>query len=291
MAVLRRLRESDIDAVLAVYAEAWGDSRPIHARDLRSWLRNPEVDPETLRVLEIDGRVVGYGDVTIADGVVAVEVAAPDHWHTFLDWAEDTAREASASRVRVLSYAGNALAKAAAARGYFLWRSYYRMEIEFDSTPPGPPPTRAGIEVRRYRDADVDRLLDAMNEVFRNDPFFARLTPGQFRQRHLHDPGMDPELWVLAWHEAELVAFSLGFAEWHGNPDIGEVRSVGVRAPWRRRGIGEAVVRSTFRALHARGLRRATLGVDASNETGAVRLYKRVGMRVVAQGDNWALDL
>ena len=76
MRVLRPLEESDVDAVLAVYREAWGDARPIHADELRSWLRNPEVDPESLRVLEIDGRVVGYGDTTIADGVVAVEVAA-----------------------------------------------------------------------------------------------------------------------------------------------------------------------------------------------------------------------
>ena len=289
--MLRQLRESDVDAVLAVYGKAWGDSRPIAATDLRSWLRNPEVDPATLRVLEIDGEVVGYGDVTVADGVVAVEVAAPDNWDMFLAWAEDTARDAEASRVRVLSYGGEALANAAAARGYFLWRSNYRMQIDFGSIAPDLSPPPKGIEIRPYSDDDPGRLLDAINEVFAADPFFAHLTRGHFREDYLNDPGMDPALWMLASDDADLVGFSLGFAEWHGNVDVGEVRSVGVRGRWRQRGLGEALVRSTFGALYARGLRSITLGVDASNETGAVRLYQRLGMRIAAQGDNWAFDL
>jgi ribosomal protein S18 acetylase RimI-like enzyme len=33
------------------------------------------------------------------------------------------------------------------------------------------------------------------------------------------------------------------------------------------------------------------LGVDAENETGAVRLYERVGMQVVRRQDNWVLEL
>ena len=57
MGLLRPLRESDIDAVVAVYRMAWGAARPIHAGNLALWLRDPEVDPERLRVLEIDGDV------------------------------------------------------------------------------------------------------------------------------------------------------------------------------------------------------------------------------------------
>jgi ribosomal protein S18 acetylase RimI-like enzyme len=64
-----------------------------------------------------------------------------------------------------------------------------------------------------------------------------------------------------------------------------------VRVPWRRRGLGEALLRSAFDALHARGFRRAGLGVDAENATGAVALYERAGMHVVRRADNWVLDL
>jgi mycothiol synthase len=288
--VLRPLRDSDVDAVVGVYREAWGDSRPIDAADLRSWLRHPEIDPESLRVLEVDGRVAGYGDVTVADGVVALEVAAPDHWDSFLAWAEATARDEGATRVRVVSYRGDALPRAAASRGYFLWRSAYTMTIDLgDAAPAAPSPP--GVALRAYRAADEERLREGLNDVFRDDPFFTRLSSGRFRADYLDAPGMDPDLWVLAWDEEELAGFALGFAAWHGVAGRGEVKSVGVRRHWRRRGLGEALVRSAFARLHAHGLRRVMLGVDASNETDAVRLYERAGMHIARQADNWALDL
>jgi hypothetical protein len=121
-APLRLLRESDADAVVALYRIAFGDARPIDAQEIVSWFRNPEVKPEYLRVLEVDGRVAGYGDIWIDNDEVALEVAAPGHWQTFLEWAEDTARAERVSRVRALSYAGHELADALKRRGYRLWR-------------------------------------------------------------------------------------------------------------------------------------------------------------------------
>lgn len=292
MARLRPLQEIDIDAVLSIYRQAWGSARPIAASDIRSWLRNPEVDPESLRVLEIGGRIVGYGDVTVADDVVVAELAAPGHWDTFLSWAEEVGRTAGATRVRVLNYAGDALPKAAASRGYVLWRSNYTMRVEFGRVRPDPAPVPQSVTLRTYAESDTEALVDRINEVFAPDPFFSRMTSIEFTETYVRDPGMEPSLWLLAHtNDEDLAGFSLGFSEWHGNPTLGEIRSVGVRPAWRRRGLGEALVRATFGALHARGLRSATLGVDASNETGAVRLYERVGMQVVARGDNWALDL
>ena len=291
MTSLRPLQESDVDAVVEVYREAWGESRPINAAELRSWLHHPEIDPGSLRVLELGGRIAGYGDITVADGVVALEVAAPDHWDCFLVWAEATARDAGAKRVRVLSYCGDALPNAAASRGYVLWRSAYTMAIDLGRKVPAASPSPPGIALRAYRAADDERLRDGINDVFRDDPFFARLSAERFRADYLDAPGMDPGLWVLAWDEEELAGFALGFAAWHGVNGSGEVKSVGVRPAWRRRGLAESLVRSAFGRLHARGLRRVVLGVDASNETAAVRLYERVGMRIVQQADNWAVDL
>ena len=47
------------------------------------------------------------------------------------------------------------------------------------------------------------------------------------------------------------------------------------------------VLRFAFAQLQERGLRRVGLGVDVDNETGAVGLYERAGMRVVRRFDNW----
>jgi mycothiol synthase len=288
---LRPLQETDVDAVVAIYREAWGESRPIGAAELRSWIRDPEIDPGSLRVLELGGRIAGYGDITVADGVVALEVAAPDHWDCFLAWAEARAREAGAKRVRVLSYGGDSLPGAAASRGYVPWRSAYTMCIDFGRAAPAASPSPRGIALRAYGAVDGERLRDGINEVFRDDPFFVRLSSGRFRSEYLDAPGMDPALWVLAWDEEELAGFSLGFGAWHGVDGSGEVKSVGVRPAWQRRGLGEALVTSTLARLHTHGLCRVLLGVDASNETDAARLYERVGMRVVRRSDNWALDL
>ena len=73
-------------------------------------------------------------------------------------------------------------------------------------------------------------------------------------------------------------------ARWFALPDLA------VRRPWRRRGLGEALLREAFVALGAAGKRRAGLGVDAENTTGAVALYKRVGMHVVRRSDTWELS-
>ena len=68
---------------------------------------------------------------------------------------------------------------------------------------------------------------------------------------------------------------------------MGWVGVLAVRRPWRRRGLGEALLRESFALFAERGKRAAGLGVDAENTTGAVALYERVGMHVVRRSDTW----
>jgi len=85
------------------------------------------------------------------------------------------------------------------------------------------------------------------------------------------DPGFDTGVWFLAEAGPELVGACLCWAE-------GWVKDVGVRPPWRGRGLGEALLREAFGEFHRRGLATVGLKVDSDNPTGAVRLYERVGM-------------
>lgn len=288
---VRPLRDGDVQEVVAVYRSAFGDARQIDAEELRSWLRNPEVEAGSLRVLERDGRVVAYGDVSVENDAVALEVAAPGNWQTFLQWAEDVGRAERVSRVRVLSYGGRALPEAAKRRGYRLWRSSYTMRIEFGGAVPAEPRLPSGITLRAYREDDADLLRAALDEAFAVDPFYRAATPSIFREFYLRARGFDPSLWLLAWDGTQLAGFVLAFPEHTGDIAAGWIESLGVRPPWRGRGLGESLLRAAFRELHGRGLRAVTLGVDGSNETGAVRLYERVGMTIQRRADNWALDL
>jgi ribosomal protein S18 acetylase RimI-like enzyme len=65
----------------------------------------------------------------------------------------------------------------------------------------------------------------------------------------------------------------------------------GVRRPWRRRGLGLALLRRAFGEFQRRGERLVQLGVDAASPTGATRLYERVGMRTITTLDDWTKAL
>ena len=286
---LRELRDADAEAVAALFVAAFGDARRLDAEEIRSWLAIRELKPEYLRVLDIDGRVVGYGDIWPDNGVVALDLAAPGHWNVFFDWSEEFARTNGLAKARVFTPADHELAAVAEARGYRPWRSSFTMEI---ALPVDRPVLPERIEIRPYRptvDAEVVRLAE--NEAFGEAPFHHDVSPERFADAYLGARGFEPGLWLLGWDGDELAGFALAYAEHVGDAGLGWVGTLGVRAPWRRRGLGEALLRAAFVALHDRGLRRAGLGVDTENVAGALRLYERIGMRVVRRYDNLEVDV
>jgi ribosomal protein S18 acetylase RimI-like enzyme len=286
---LRPLDEDDAEQVAALFLTAFGEARRLDPEEVRSWLRNGEIDPDWFRVLELDGRVVGYGDIFVEPDVVQLDVAAPGHWETFFEWAEREARSRGVPKVRAYFEAGHELEQIATSRGYRYFRSSYTMEIALDA--PSTVTVPKGIELRSYRDEDGVILRAALNEAFAADPVWHDVTESSFREFYLGARGYDPALWLLAWDGTDLAGFALGFPERVGDKDLGWVGTLGVRAAWRRRGLGGALLRSSFNALYERGLRRVGLGVDSENATGALRVYEEAGMRRVGQNDNWELEL
>jgi ribosomal protein S18 acetylase RimI-like enzyme len=61
------------------------------------------------------------------------------------------------------------------------------------------------------------------------------------------------------------------------------VNSLSVRRPWRRRGLGLALLQHAFGEFYRRDTMTVALGVDAQSLTGATRLYERAGMHVDRQ--------
>jgi ribosomal protein S18 acetylase RimI-like enzyme len=70
-------------------------------------------------------------------------------------------------------------------------------------------------------------------------------------------------------------------------PRIRVGADVGVRRPWRRRGLALALLHHSFAQLARRGATRVGLGVDAENTTGAVRLYRRASVHAERTSDIW----
>ena len=100
-----------------------------------------------------------------------------------------------------------------------------------------------------------------------------------FWRRYLARPAFRPELSLVAWAGEEIA----GLCHCRLDGAVGTIRYVGVRPAWRRRGLGEALTRQGMATLAAAGAERVTLGVDATNTTGAQTLYQRLGFETTRE--------
>ncbi len=72
---------------------------------------------------------------------------------------------------------------------------------------------------------------------------------------------------------------------------MGYVHTLGVRRPWRRRGIALALLHHSFGEFFNRGKSKVSLHVDAKSLTGATRLYEKAGMHVDRLSHNYEKEL
>ena len=287
---LRPPREDEFDAMLEVMnahqLAAFGEA-DVTAEDLQAWLTTPYVVADRdIRVLERDGRLVGYADVDPTrdeppmwwcDVKIASDADADAVARELVGWIDERTH-ADGGRIRIwTSETDTRVAGAYRALGFEPTRHSYRMEIDLvgeDRDPVWPD----GIAVRSGTDADQQAVYEATVEVWRdtNDPIDE--TFDEWAHWHARQSSYDPSLWFLAEAGEELAGFAVCRQD-PVDPNAGYVALLGVRRPWRRQGLGEALLVHAFRAFRERGLTRGTLGVDASSKTGATRLYERAGMR------------
>jgi mycothiol synthase len=286
---LRPPRDDEFDAMLelmnAHQLAAFGEA-DYTADDLRTWLTTPYVEIDRdIRVLERDGRLIGYADADPTreepalwwcDVKLDPEVDAAEVVAELVAWLEERAVE---GRLRVWTSEGDTrIVSAFNALGFEPVRHSYRMEIDLAGDP-REPVFPADVSVRTATAEDHRAVYDAVVEVWQdtNDPIDE--TFEEWAHWHVERDSYDPALWFLALAGDELAGFSICRTD-PVDPQAGYVNLLGVRRAWRRQGLGEALLLRSFAAFRQRGLTRGTLGVDASSVTGATRLYERAGMRV-----------
>jgi ribosomal protein S18 acetylase RimI-like enzyme len=103
--------------------------------------------------------------------------------------------------------------------------------------------------------------------------------------------GFDPSLFFLAMDGDEIAGISLCPPSAIGDGTMGWVGTLGVRRPWRKRGLGLALLRHSFGEFYRRGMHKVGLGVDAENLTGALRLYENAGMHIESAFDLFEKEL
>jgi mycothiol synthase len=271
-----------ITAFLAERSRAVVGESEFGEEEIRHWFTMPAL---WFQLAERDGRVVGYLDVqTEGDGRCVVDARPADREAAA---ALIVAAEAHAGSGRihgVIKADDDLMRSIYEERGYELIRHSFQMRIELEGELPDPE-WPEGLVVRNFRPGDEERVHAATQAAFADHWDFHPQTFDQWRAYTLDRHDFDPELWWLVEDDGELAAAAVNSWHFSGDREFGWVQLLGVRPPWRRRGLATALLRQSFLTFRDRGAKRVGLGVDAENTTGAVGLYERVGMRPYRRND------
>jgi len=233
-------------------------------------------------VWEEDGHMVAsasygiHGDAAHTRGVVAAKGRGLGT--EILERGEAFARAEGAKKILTGAPEPDAAARALfESRGYHEARRFYEMAIELNEEPVAPE-LSVGLVVDELRDDEYEAFYEALNESFAEhwewhaEPFEEWIKRRQGQHRDQHGP-----IWFVVRDGEELAGVTRNDADVAGG---GYVGAIGVRPAWRGKGIAKALLYRTFAEFWRRGTTRVTLDVDTQNETGAVKLYERVGMHV-----------
>jgi mycothiol synthase len=288
------------------------------AHEFRNDWQSPLMNPETdlLVVFDPDVKMVGYAGVWDAEphvqlygwGNVRPEYRGQGIGTYLAHWLEERAGQSipQAPRgARVVLMQSKLAADAAGhafltAHGYQLVRYFTHMLIEMDAPPPAPVLPK-GVAIRTFdvqpgtRQERSRAIVRANREIFRDHwgyverPFEEEVK--EWAHWIDHNPDYDPSLWFLAMEGDEIAGMSLCSPRLAEDPDMGHVTTLGVRCPWRRRGIALALLHHTFGEFYRRGKCKVKLEVDAASLTGATRLYEKAGMHVQRQSVTYEKEL
>ena len=275
-----------LDTSVAEIEEGW--ARPRFERERDSWV-------------VVADRPVAYASIWderpgvdfYCDGVVH-----PDHWGRglgglLIDLMEGRAYGEAATVPpegpivlhNVVPRSDKQGAELFTSRGYARVRTFLRMVADLSSvsaTAAAAPPGIELVPLRRGRDerAFYETMMASFAGGWRFQP-----APYEEWAVRMALPDFDPGLWWLAWDGGR----AAGALEGRSVDDVlGWIKNLGVRAGYRRRGIGSALLGRAFEEFRSRGRKRVELGVDSENETRATALYERLGMRPAQRFDFYA---
>jgi mycothiol synthase len=281
---VRRPTEADAPAVTALTGAT--DSHflgepELSEQDLRRRWTELTLDRDAW-LFELDNQLAGYAALHGAPNKIVHGYVHPQHFGRgvgtrIVELTESEARSREIETIQNAVLAGDKRARALlASHGYSELRHFYRMEIELNAHPAAATwPDGFDVGAVDYTN-EADAFHGTLDEAFAEE-FGHELGQDIDWRARRERPGFDPALWFVVKEGSAVVAAVLCEEERFGG---GWIAAIGVRKPWRRQGLGFALLLHAFDQLYARGQRRITLGVDAENPTGAMRLYERAGMQV-----------
>jgi mycothiol synthase len=294
---LRRPEMADAAGVLAVIAAndlvEFGEAQGYGLEDIAHDWQEIDLERDSWLVMAPDGALAAYLYLRDREHVrIDVEIYIhPSHFGKGIGSGLIQLAEARAEEIAALAPPGervvlnnwinarNADACALLEReGYHPVRYFWRMVVDLEDEPEGVD-WPDGFAVRAGVPGEEIRLFyDVVEEAFADHWGHVPIDFEAWRERQM-GPTFDPTLWFLATAEEE----PAGAALCRITDGMGWIDTIAVRAKWRQRGLGLALVRNAMGELYRREMRRVGLTVDADSPTGATRLYERAGMRADQQ--------
>jgi mycothiol synthase len=301
----RPASRDDIDALAALWRRS-DESLGVEPNSGETFLRWILTLPFLL--LDRDSVVVEHGGAPAAFAVAIRDPASEGsamEWFGMVDpahlgrgvggwlvtWADRVVEQRADERpfaVRSIGPARDAAAHELLAKaGYAPVRTSWDMAIDVRAgvAPPEPPD---GVRVRTFQSGRDERTFWQVAEAAFAEHFgFAASPYESWEAAWYRSDSWDPSRVLLAEIDGDVV----GELAWFDAGPDGYVASLGVLKLHRRRGIASFLLRAAFADIAAAGFQRSTLSVDTENETGALALYRSVGMepiredRVFQRGD------
>jgi len=291
----------DEEVWIRIYNEAlkeFEDERAITMQDLRIWENGPRFDAEGMFMAEWKREPVGlvnaYVDKKREDtkgfirelgvvpnfrrkgiGTKLVETAVKslkDHGMKKVEvWATEQAKNAK---------------KLFESMDFKLVRIFSEMKIELSTIPSNIGESNEVTLRSMNKNAEDIKLLNWLNnETFKKHYNFRPNTLEETQYMIENRPEIDINGWFFAYlHEKPVGYVGTGidkkFIEEKGIKR-GWINVIGVLKTERNRGIGTRLILSAMEFLKSKEMSEATLGVDDTNPTKAIELYKKVGFKVV----------
>lgn len=120
------------------------------------------------------------------------------------------------------------------------------------------------LRIRKFNPSDLERILEIENSSFTIDAFSEATFKSWYNKC--------ADLFIVAELDEDIAGYMIT----HTLPDKGDVISMAVDVPYRRKGIGRALARFTFQKLKERRLTTVQLEARTANSA-AVGFWKSLG--------------
>lgn len=165
---------------------------------------------------------------------------------------------------------------------------YYFLMVRSLLEPIPDLPLPEGLKIRPVRPEHYWTIWEAAEEALQDNWGGSDLTD-ELLKEWIESPTFDPGLWVVAWDTANdnVAGLVLSSIDEEENLEYNRKRAhmgpIGVRRPYRRKGLASVLIAEGFKVLKNHGITETVLGVDSENLTGALQLYEKMGFSTAKQ--------